>query len=300
MQHFDEHTLELFVLGSRKVDSRHGEIESHLTECSGCRAMVEELRAIHADLANELESEEAPVSQERSLAHRRQHLARYSEEGGAPMRYTPRTPMQKVRYFIVRYPVAAAVAGISFAAIFIGLGMLMSIPFKQASATDEIIVLDRNPAFSNYNDASATLEILNADHQVLWFKKSPEIRAAREEERARNIERTVIRDLDGDGNNEVITTIHVLGVDPPSGSEEGTVPHARTQRTRGGDADRGAGTGGLLRGAGRGTEGRPGPCNQACRELGPGRSGPLAQRPRRGPFAIPDRGGGPGRTHHAG
>jgi predicted anti-sigma-YlaC factor YlaD len=44
MHHIDEHTLELYTLKAEEVAERVDEIEAHLEECHGCRALVEEMR----------------------------------------------------------------------------------------------------------------------------------------------------------------------------------------------------------------------------------------------------------------
>lgn len=207
MIHFDEHTLELYVLNSLKAAHRHEEIEVHLLECHGCRTIVDEMRAFHEELSVEMEAQ--PVdepSTERALVKSRTGIDPYFEPFGAPSSYRPRTIVGKFRYFVLRHPVAASVGGVTFAAACFALGMLVSNPFKK-----DVTIKDTNPALYNYNATSDMLEVLNADQQLLWQKKSPQIAAARDLENPGGKYVTSIIDLDGDGTNEVISGLHLLG-----------------------------------------------------------------------------------------
>src|SRR5512140_75850 len=50
MDHFDEYTLELFVLRSAAVNpAQRSQIESHLNVCNGCRALVELFRSFYEE-----------------------------------------------------------------------------------------------------------------------------------------------------------------------------------------------------------------------------------------------------------
>ena len=57
MRHYDEHTLELHVLGAASVAAQGHAIEAHLAECEGCRSMAAELRSFHAEVAASIETE---------------------------------------------------------------------------------------------------------------------------------------------------------------------------------------------------------------------------------------------------
>lgn len=214
MLHVDEHTLELYALGAPEAQPRRAEITSHLSECAGCRDLVAEMTRFHAELADQMErAVPAKTPPGRALATRdREGLLRPAAEPYAPpVRYAPRTPMQKFRYLMIRYPAAAAVAGVTMAASFLALGMLISGSFRSPAPPEAIT--DRNPALLNYNAASEMLEVLNIGHQLLWEKKSPSLLATQQTERTRNTKRSIITDLDGDGTNEVVTTIGLLGHD---------------------------------------------------------------------------------------
>lgn len=205
MEHYDEHTLELFVLGAKRVQPLYREIQGHLSECHGCRTLVEQLREIHSDLANELEMPAEPISPEKALTRRRQEIAHYSEHYGASLRYTPRTPMQRLRYYIFNYPVAATVVGISFAVIFVGIGMLLSIPFNQSSA--EKPIRDTNPSYPFLNASNGMFEVRNRSHELLWSLPVKDLNGLKELEASRDIRRSFVFDIDGDGRNDIVTSL---------------------------------------------------------------------------------------------
>lgn len=204
MQHFDEHTLELYVLGAREASADRAEIESHIESCHACRTTVGEMRRFHADLAEALESEDAPVLPARALARRAPGVMTASDRL-SPAPYAPRTASQKLRYFIIRNPVAAAAAGIGIAACLVGLGMFLSIPLGRDAADPAARITDWNPMFARVNDRELYLEVYNAADDLLWKKKldgDPD--RARIQSNGR-ITSTVVTDLDGDGMREVVT-----------------------------------------------------------------------------------------------
>ena len=53
MNHFDENTIELYVLGSKKVEGTRSEIERHLQECYTCRTIAADLTEFYRGLERE-------------------------------------------------------------------------------------------------------------------------------------------------------------------------------------------------------------------------------------------------------
>ena len=70
MRHFDEATLELYVLGSKKVVGLRDEIAAHLGECRGCRTIVHEMTASYQNVEQRFrkmsESDSVPVVSDRT------------------------------------------------------------------------------------------------------------------------------------------------------------------------------------------------------------------------------------------
>jgi hypothetical protein len=207
MTHFDEHTLEVYVLGDHRGKPLERQIEAHLAECEGCRALVAELRAIHEDLAVVLSQERTPVSTGEALVRRRDDVEPFWEFR-YPRRYVPKTPIQRVGYYIVKYPVAAAVAGISLAATLVFLGVLISATFKTSEAKPP--AEDTNPAELFLNTERGTLEVHNAEGLTIWSKPllGPVVNA---EEESSGLTRSYLLDADGDGVRELVTSAAFRG-----------------------------------------------------------------------------------------
>jgi hypothetical protein len=205
MQHIDEYTLELYVLGSDLVRPRRDAIDAHLKGCLGCRALADEMRGIHADLANAIEAEEAPVPLEQALVRREQRLGRHAGVYGAPLRYEPRTPSQKLRWFLARHPVGAAAAAVSFAALFVALGMLISNSFTGKAGSSPGAITDWNPDFIRYGTDWSYLEVYNREHDLLWKSKLQDDGNRTKRGGMNGVLRAAAEDIDGDGIKEVLT-----------------------------------------------------------------------------------------------
>ena len=214
MQHIDEHTIELYVLGSELVEERRDEIERHFAECHGCRTLAEQIGAFYKKAEDYLAQQpEREMKPGKALVQQRREPMLFEEPLGYPIPYAPRTPIQKFVYFVRRHPVVTGVGGFSLAAALIVFGMLMSNPFKH-SDSDQIT--DHNPAFKNYNTTTDMLEVINAEHQLLWQLKSPSISFELQTENSSRNSLTAIADLDGDGNNELLTSLNILGCNTAS------------------------------------------------------------------------------------
>src|SRR5271169_3326332 len=165
MQHIDEHTIELYVLGSELVEERREEIEHHFAECHGCRALAEQIGVFYKKAEDYLAQQpEREMKPSKALVQQRREPTLFEEPLGYPIPYVPRTPMQKFLYFVRRHPVIAGAGGFSLAAALIVFGMLISNPFKHSDSNQ---ITDHNPAFKNYNTTTDMLEVINAEHQLL-------------------------------------------------------------------------------------------------------------------------------------
>ena len=210
MQHIDEHTIELYVLGSGLVKEQRNEIERHFAECHGCRALAGQMEAIYRDAEKRLaEQPDLEMKPGKALVRAHHEPVLFAGESyDYPIPYQPKTVIGKFTYFVRRHPVAAGVGGFGMAGVLVLLGMLISNPFKRA---DGSTVTDHNPAFRNYNTTTDMLEVLNADHQLLWQRKGPDIPSAQDRENQSGSYETLIADLYGDGKNELMTCLNILG-----------------------------------------------------------------------------------------
>src|SRR5271169_2302199 len=125
MIHFDEHTLDLYVLHAEEVEPKRSQIEQHLGECYGCRAIVDELKEFYVGLEKDLrEKPEELPSPETAIMKSRQGIEPYFNVDLPPVPYRQKRPIEKFRYFIRNHPIVtgvgsfAMVAGLAAALVF--------------------------------------------------------------------------------------------------------------------------------------------------------------------------------------
>lgn len=200
MTHIEEHILELYVLDSKKIEHRRAEIETHLNECVGCKALANEMTSFYKDARadlNALQESEAPT--QKALVRTSRGVAQFGERFSAPMPFAHTTPMGRLRYFVYKHPFVAASGTFAFgAAAVMALSLLTPTRIKET-----------NPAYKNYNVSQGRVEILNRNHEKLWELPSQSLQEAVDAETRYDTRRTIVADLDGDGKNEVLTTLQV-------------------------------------------------------------------------------------------
>ena len=206
MNHIDEHTLELFVLHAREVESRIGEIEAHLLECQGCRALVDEMEIFHGQLHRELQN------RLRAWAVDRSGLVRtgYSDKPAtglpqlfAPLR--PSAPIGRVHAFVRRHPLVVTGASLGFAML---LGVFATFIMMKSGRGSSIT--DPVPAGHAFDLESNTLEVLNKEEQILWDARVDDAREEMDLERGRGVSRVLIGNDDAGGRREIITTLPLV------------------------------------------------------------------------------------------
>jgi hypothetical protein len=204
MTHIDEHTLELYVLNAREVENRREEIRQHVAVCAGCRALVENMTEFHAELAQEMENKEITPVNEHALIRRHGGMTPYTEPFGPPARYIPSTPVQRMRYFIRRHPVAATAGSFGMAVALVALGYL----FVPKPNNNVYAIADMNPAYARVNAANLMFEVNNKEHETLWRRPVRDGQTIIGEVEQDNFQPYQIVDLDKDGENEVVTTLY--------------------------------------------------------------------------------------------
>lgn len=200
MKHVEQHILELYVLNTAAVEPRKAEIEAHLAECAGCRALVEQMTESYGNVEstfNELEAGPETTGQN-LVPHRFLSIAPKTPVTMASASYWPVTALQRFQYFVRRHPVM--VGGGSFAAL-AGLALLANLTMKPAS------IKDNNPATYRYNPVTNAAEILNKKNEIVWQILSKDLASVQQAEHNFLTPHIVINDIDGDGANEVITTL---------------------------------------------------------------------------------------------
>lgn len=194
MRHIEEHILELHVLGSEKVADRREEILAHLGECHGCRHLAEQMAEFYREAENELKnlsaSEPLPDTSLARVHHDIQKL--YEPSAPAIPLRTP-TKMERFGIFVRRHPVVAGGGVVSFA---LAAALLF--------ATITNFRMDTNPTELFLNYSTGTVHVYNKAGQSLWQKPTTDLTLYTDRD---YINRQIrIADINGDGQNEVITT----------------------------------------------------------------------------------------------
>ncbi|MFN0157218.1 MAG: FG-GAP repeat domain-containing protein [Bacteroidota bacterium] len=201
MKHIEEHILELYVLGSEKITDRRDEIAAHLKECNGCRhltaQMAEFYRTAEAELKNIPNEERDATSAVATVPRDVQRL--YQPTAPAIPLKTP-TRIERFGIFVRRSPFAAGAGGVT---LFGALAMTISFSLQS--------IKDTNPANFFLNRERSTLQILDSTEQLLWERIVENFQRSDSEVAWRNrLKQVRVTDLDGDGRNEVVTTLLLL------------------------------------------------------------------------------------------
>ena len=202
MKHIDEHTLELFVLGAKEVQPRKKAIESHLKKCEGCRVLAQDIETFyaHADAHFASRGQAQPLKATLVRTHSPLDLTtdpyplvkRVSDV--AP---TPKTLVQHVFSYAKQNPIKFSAGSFVFLGV---LAFFVQFTFKTMTK-------DTNPSYSLLNVAHTALEVYNHHDDMLWHLPLPTIDDFARAEQREGIHFTYVADLNGDGENEVITIL---------------------------------------------------------------------------------------------
>jgi hypothetical protein len=202
MNHYDEHILELYVLGAPMEESQAREITSHLEKCSGCSALVSEMQSFYAEASAEVKNRTGiTVAARTDVARRQNGVEPFQDNFAQPASPPRRMPMGRVRYFVYRHPVIASGSLFSFgAAVVLALSMWSRPALK-----------DTKPESAYLNVEMGRMEILNKSKQVLWEYTVLRPSVILEQINLFNTVPIQVADIDHDGSNEVITCLPVDG-----------------------------------------------------------------------------------------
>ena len=195
MEHFDEHTIDLFALRSARVESRRRAFEEHLAQCDGCREQYEELvrfyQATNSD--QRLLGEHEANADSASLSIRPEY--RVIRPAVPRYRTVPAWMWQEMK----RRPLATVFSGI----VAVVLGFILFRP--------GLTLVNTNPARTRLNEQTQHVEVLNVAGQKLWDLPL-ELSAVGYKKLESDNRATVslVADLDNDGRKEIITLAQSL------------------------------------------------------------------------------------------
>lgn len=195
MQHLDEHTLELFVLGDPAILKRRRAIEAHLTSCRGCRQLVEKMQTVYREAEREFLQENGGRAASRSLVKKAVHLSNVYHESTRSIVPEPRGFVGRAWWYAKRHPVSSG-AGLTVLAIALVVVLL----------NGGSIFKDTNPVHARFNSEKGRLAVFNKEGEQLWS-----LPWYGERDLPANDLLTIVTDLDDDGRNELITMRSSLG-----------------------------------------------------------------------------------------
>jgi hypothetical protein len=198
MEHPSEHSIELFVLQAPLERAQKERIEAHLNECAGCRSLAEAASSFYADLRVDMLTRPAsPPSDSRSLPVASGRMPAIFEppfRGDLLSRIRPAGP---VRRFVRSHPY---VTGGGMLALLAGLTLLM-LTFNLMPSRD------LNPGTVILNYTTSTLDAYNRSGERLWSYPVPHLGGFVDHEGKEEWKFLQLADLNGDGKNEIITTL---------------------------------------------------------------------------------------------
>ncbi len=201
MNHIDQHSLELYALGSEELELSVRQIERHLAECAGCRDLLREIQEFYgrAEKAITQPAEPPPAAAE-ALARKRERLPVSAEPGRTgTLRWQP-SLLGRLYFSLRSHPAMAGTGALMLGALAWAIVSMMP-----------RLMTDRNPAYASLNPGSSKLEAYNSSNELLWSIPVTGIEAARDTEASDRLPSVVVTDLDGDGRNEVVVTLKSIG-----------------------------------------------------------------------------------------
>lgn len=193
MGHPDEHTLELYAIGSQRIEGEGPAIQSHLIECPHCRQVVQEKRSFYNEVGKALEGRpngdcRVPVHIARGVhpsLSRHELVSHQTRDRQVSLR-------KRAEAFGWAHPYVSSgglLAGVAL------LGWLM-FGLQPDGPTDT------NPGFVRMNRVNSTIEVFNKSDQVLFSKPIYLAEEAANDE-VLGIKNASVTDLNADGENEV-------------------------------------------------------------------------------------------------
>lgn len=201
MKHIDQHSLEMYALDSEELELSARQIERHLAVCASCRDLLLEIQEFYGRAAEAMTNPvQPPPPATEALDRAAQRLPVFAEpHGNMALRWKP--SLLGRLYVGVRTHPAMAGAGAL---------MLGALAWTLVSVAPRLMS-DRNPAYASLNSGSNRLEVYNESNELLWTIPATGTDGVKYAETTDNLASLVVTDLDGDGRNEVVTTLKSVG-----------------------------------------------------------------------------------------
>lgn len=198
MKHYSEHILDLYIRNSEQNASEREEIEHHLSQCAGCRAIADELQAFY-DLA---ESRTKLLNASNETADAIVVQPEYIRTRPIQPIQMPNSLPQRIVFFARNRPVATSVSFLTTITVIV---LLVQTFFPMRNA---------NPAYVYTNNEHSRLEVYNHEAQLLWSLPWSMKGYSSVDEETWNNTSSVVADLNDDGKNEILSIIPTLNNQP--------------------------------------------------------------------------------------
>ena len=200
MKHIDEHTLELYVLGSATIRGQRRSIARHLGRCQHCRAIAQQFVEIYTEAEKHAAKATGTLSRGTMLVRSPLKVSgKLAPSEGRSSIPSRQSATQLFQYFKV-HPTVTGIGGL------VVLALLGIVIFRGIRPANDLA----NPKGFHYNLSTNNLEVYNSRDEILWKKTSRELDLVEGAELSFKSTFTTVQDLDGDGVNELITLIPVV------------------------------------------------------------------------------------------
>ena len=200
MEHPSEHSIELFVLRAPQEDSERDQIVAHLKECSGCRSLADDAEAFYGELHVEMLNRPAGSAHpSRSLVAAPRRIPEIFDMPFREGRLSRVIPHGPLRRFVRAHPFVVGGGGLALLGACVAL--ILTLEFKPAR--------DLNPVTVIENGSQSTLDAYNRAGERLWSHPVPHLDRYIRQEESEGRKLLQVADLNGDGRNEIITSLPV-------------------------------------------------------------------------------------------
>jgi hypothetical protein len=208
MKHPDEHSLELFAVGSRRLGDLAPVIKEHCDQCPHCRRIVEEKRNFYSGVGSLLDERSESFHSHDNDLLATSLLARREEQPVATPPPDPGLPFhQDALRFVRRHPVAASSGFLAGLAL---LAWLVLTPGRNA-------LTDTEPRAARINFVTSSVDAFNKEDQQLWSKPLADPLGA-QKSIGHGTSYVVVWNPKGDGHREVALTVPLADSHDPGPS----------------------------------------------------------------------------------
>jgi hypothetical protein len=199
MDHLDEHTLELFVVGSSRVQDRKAEIEAHLAACPTCMDLAVRMKDFYADFERSLSHEKhAGSGVQRAITRSRRQVQPAYERYAGAVHVKRSVGLTRAWWFARQHPIAAIASSV---ALFAGLALALNFLLPRSSS-------DMNPSYCKMSLSDGVVQVRNGEDKTLWtLPTKVHLDVTRPTDNITFGRAIFVRDLNGDGVNEVVSIL---------------------------------------------------------------------------------------------